>query len=76
MINISFSQYFVQFSQLWPLITEIVETYANGMDVDEFCPIFVNALNKITRGRHFTILLNYNKFRLTFSKILFQAVKK
>ncbi|KAK6060163.1 Down-regulated in metastasis [Cooperia oncophora] len=49
-LRISFAQFFVQFTKLWPSMYEILESFARGMDIDAFWTIFAEILDQVNAG--------------------------
>ncbi|KAK5977308.1 Down-regulated in metastasis [Trichostrongylus colubriformis] len=49
-LRISLSQFFVQFTKLWPSMYEILESFARGMDIDGFWSIMAEVLDQVNDG--------------------------
>ncbi|PIO75884.1 HEAT repeat protein [Teladorsagia circumcincta] len=49
-LRVSFAQFFVQFTKLWSSMYEILESFARGMDIDDFWAIMVEILDQVNSG--------------------------
>ncbi|VDO64326.1 unnamed protein product [Haemonchus placei] len=49
-LRISLAQFFVQFTKLWPSMYEILESFARGMDIDEFWTVMAEILDQVNSG--------------------------
>ncbi|WKX95006.1 hypothetical protein Q1695_011898 [Nippostrongylus brasiliensis] len=50
-LRISLAQFFVQFTKLWPSMYEILESYARGMNIDEFWAIMSEIFEQVNEAR-------------------------
>ncbi|KAK6029448.1 Down-regulated in metastasis [Ostertagia ostertagi] len=46
-LRISFAQFFVQFTKLWPSMYEILESFARGMAIDDFWTVMVEIIDQV-----------------------------
>lgn len=59
-LRISLAQFFVQFTKLWPSIYGILESFARGMNIDEFWTIMAEILNQVNAGRFTLVFLKFS----------------
>ncbi|VDL77505.1 unnamed protein product [Nippostrongylus brasiliensis] len=80
-LRISLAQFFVQFTKLWPSMYEILESYARGMNIDEFWAIMseiFEQVNEVDDGKVETVgLLPWcdNNDRFDFPSARIQILK-
>lgn len=49
-LKVGLSQFFVQFTLLWPGMHELLTSFARGMDIDKFWKIMEEVLEEVQQG--------------------------